>query len=72
MHAHPVLVLPLMLGGGVFFYLITRPNASNASVWKTWSCVVVSVATLHVVGPQEVGRTPAERLLPSLDIPSVK
>ena len=46
MHAHPVLVLPLVVGGGVFFYLITRPNVSNASVWETWNHVAVSAATL--------------------------
>ena len=46
MHAHPVLVLPLMMGGGVFFYLITRPNASHSGVWETWSHVAVSAATL--------------------------
>ena len=46
MHAHPVLVLPLMMGGGVFFYFITRPNASHAGVWETWSHAAVSATTL--------------------------
>ena len=30
----------------VFFYLITLPNVSNASVWETWNHVAVSAATL--------------------------
>ena len=46
MHAHFVLVLLLMVGGGVFFYLITWPNVSNAGVWETWNHVAVSAATL--------------------------
>ena len=46
MHAHPVLVLQLMMGGGVFFYLITKPSSGHAGMWENWNHVAVSATTL--------------------------